>query len=52
MLAFQRGEISVGRGDFEGACLNGKHPAAITESEIALVQDGRQCFRNLTSAKT
>jgi len=48
MLPFERGEIVRGRVAIDGAPLNGRHPAAITRSGIALVQDGRQCFRNLT----
>ncbi|MGX9394104.1 ABC transporter ATP-binding protein (plasmid) [Nitrobacteraceae bacterium UC4446_H13] len=48
MLPFERGEICNGRAVFDGVVLNGKHPATITQSGIALVQDGRQCFRNLT----
>jgi branched-chain amino acid transport system ATP-binding protein len=48
MLPFERGEIVRGRVAIDGALLNGRHPAAITRSGIALVQDGRQCFRNLT----
>lgn len=48
MLPFEQGEISAGRAVFGGALLNGKHPATITRSGIALVQDGRQCFRDLT----
>jgi len=48
MLPFERGEIVRGRVAFDGAPLNGRHPAAITRGGIALVQDGRQCFRNLT----
>ncbi|OYX69450.1 MAG: ABC transporter ATP-binding protein [Rhizobiales bacterium 32-66-11] len=48
MLPFEQGEISAGRVEFGGVSLKGKHPAAITRAGIALVQDGRQCFRNLT----
>ncbi|PWE53365.1 ABC transporter ATP-binding protein [Metarhizobium album] len=48
MLPFEQGDISDGRVAFNGASLSGKPPAAITRSGIALVQDGRQCFRNLT----
>lgn len=48
ILPFEQGEISAGRVEFGGASLKGKHPAAITRAGIALVQDGRQCFRNLT----
>ncbi|MER8550735.1 ABC transporter ATP-binding protein [Mesorhizobium sp. M0976] len=48
MLPFEQGEICEGRVIFDGFLLNGKHPATITRTGIALVQDGRQCFRNLT----
>ncbi|WP_193369663.1 ABC transporter ATP-binding protein [Pelagibius marinus] len=48
MLPFEQGEIASGKAVFDGVLLNGKHPAAITRSGIALVQDGRQCFRNLS----
>ena len=48
MLPFEQGEISAGRVAFGGVSLKGKHPADITRAGIALVQDGRQCFRNLT----
>lgn len=48
MLPFERGDICAGHATFDGAQLNGRHPAHITRAGIALVQDGRQCFRNLT----
>lgn len=48
MLPFEQGDISAGRVEFGGVNLKGRHPAAITRAGIALVQDGRQCFRNLT----
>ena len=48
MLPFEHGEIVEGDVLFENVSLVGKHPAAITRLGIALVQDGRQCFRELT----
>jgi len=48
MLPFELGEIVRGEITFNGASLKGAHPATITRRGMALVQDGRQCFRNLT----
>ena len=48
MLPFELGEVTEGRIRFERAELLGAHPAAIARRGIALVQDGRQCFRNLS----
>ncbi len=48
MLPFELGEVTEGRIRFESAELLGAHPAAIARRGIALVQDGRQCFRNLS----
>ncbi len=48
MLPFELGEIVRGEVTFNGALLKGAHPATITRRGMALVQDGRQCFRNLT----
>lgn len=51
MLQFERGEVTSGDiffGDF--SCARA-HPAAITRRGIALVQDGRQCFRSMTVAE-
>jgi len=48
MLPFELGEIVRGDITFNGASLKGAHPATITRRGMALVQDGRQCFRNLT----
>ena len=48
MLPFERGEVTAGNvvfGDF--SCVRA-HPASITRRGIALVQDGRQCFRSMT----
>ena len=51
MLPFELGEIVKGNITLEGASLKGAHPADITRRGLALVQDGRQCFRNLTIAE-
>jgi branched-chain amino acid transport system ATP-binding protein len=48
MLPFELGEIVEGSIVFEGATLTGAHPATIARRGVALVQDGRQCFRTLT----
>ena len=48
MLPFERGEISAGDVLFEGRSLKRAHPATAARLGIALVQDGRQCFRELT----
>ncbi len=48
MLPFELGEVVAGRILFEGADLTGTHPARIARRGVALVQDGRQCFRGLT----
>lgn len=48
MLPFELGEVTQGSIRFEGAGLLGAHPATVARRGIALVQDGRQCFRNLT----
>ena len=48
MLPFEQGEVVAGTIAFEGAPLAGVHPATIARRGIALVQDGRQCFRSLT----
>ena len=47
MLPFEQGEVVGGMIRYEGGRLGG-HPATIARRGIALVQDGRQCFRNLT----
>ena len=51
MLPFERGEISAGDITFDRISLNRMHPAAITRCGVALVQDGRQCFRDMTVAE-
>ncbi|GLH79790.1 ABC transporter ATP-binding protein [Bradyrhizobium sp. SSBR45G] len=51
MLPFDRGDIVGGDILFEDSSLLGRHPAEISRRGIALVQDGRQCFRQLTVAE-
>ena len=48
VLPFEQGEVVEGKVVFEGARIDRIHPAAVTRKGIALVQDGRQCFRSLT----
>jgi branched-chain amino acid transport system ATP-binding protein len=48
MLPFERGEITQGEIVFGNRPLRTLHPAMISKLGIALVQDGRQCFRDLT----
>jgi branched-chain amino acid transport system ATP-binding protein len=48
MLPFEQGDVAEGSIWFEGASLDRTHPAIIARRGIAFVQDGRQCFRNLT----
>ena len=48
MLPFERGEVTSGDIVFNGVTCVRSHPAVITRLGIALVQDGRQCFRSLT----
>jgi branched-chain amino acid transport system ATP-binding protein len=48
MLPFERGEVVDGDICFEDVSLIKRHPAEISRQGIALVQDGRQCFRELT----
>jgi branched-chain amino acid transport system ATP-binding protein len=48
MLPFEQGEIASGDILFQGRSISGAHPAAIARAGIALVQEGRQCFRGLT----
>ena len=48
MLPFERGEITSGEIQFDGTSCTRMHPATITRRGVALVQDGRQCFRELT----
>jgi branched-chain amino acid transport system ATP-binding protein len=48
MLPFEQGEIERGDIAFGGASLLNAHPATISRRGVALVQDGRQCFRELT----
>jgi branched-chain amino acid transport system ATP-binding protein len=48
MLPFEQGELVSGDILFEGRSLAGAHPATIARRGIALVQEGRQCFRELS----
>jgi branched-chain amino acid transport system ATP-binding protein len=48
MLPFEHGDVADGSIWFEGSSLDAAHPAVIARRGIAFVQDGRQCFRNLT----
>jgi len=48
MLPFDRGEVVLGDIVFQNVSLLGCHPADVSRRGIALVQDGRQCFRELT----
>jgi branched-chain amino acid transport system ATP-binding protein len=48
MLPFEQGDVVAGDVLFENVSLARKHPADISRLGIALVQDGRQCFRELT----
>lgn len=51
MLPFERGEVTQGDVIFEGTSVRSRHPAEISKMGIALVQDGRQCFRQLSIAE-
>ncbi len=51
MLPFDRGDITAGDIVLDEVSLRGRHPAEISRQGIALVQDGRQCFRGLTVAE-
>jgi branched-chain amino acid transport system ATP-binding protein len=48
ILPFEQGELVEGELTFEGKSLAGVHPATIARRGIALVQEGRQCFRSLS----
>jgi branched-chain amino acid transport system ATP-binding protein len=48
MLPFEQGEVVEGRITLEGKRIDRLHPAVVARSGVALVQDGRQCFRNLS----
>jgi branched-chain amino acid transport system ATP-binding protein len=48
MLPFEQGDVVAGDVLFENVSHAKKHPADISRLGIALVQDGRQCFRELT----
>ncbi|MBI5068269.1 MAG: ABC transporter ATP-binding protein [Deltaproteobacteria bacterium] len=51
MLPFEQGEVAAGSISFDGRSLLGMHPASIARLGIALVQEGRQCFRGLSIAE-
>ena len=51
MLPFERGEVTAGDILFDGSSVRGCHPAVVSRRGIALVQDGRQCFRELSIAE-
>lgn len=51
MLPFERGEVTSGAISLGGFSCTRAHPAVITRHGIALVQDGRQCFRGMTVAE-
>ena len=51
MLPFEQGEVVEGTISFGQVRIERAHPAVITRAGLALVQDGRQCFRNLTIAE-
>lgn len=48
MLPFEQGDMVAGDIVFQGRSLAGTHPATIAKRGIALVQEGRQCFRSLS----
>ena len=51
MLPFERGEVTSGEISLGGFSCARAHPAVITRRGVALVQDGRQCFRSMTVAE-
>lgn len=51
MLPFERGDVTSGEIVFDGFSCARAHPATITRRGVALVQDGRQCFRGMTVAE-
>ena len=48
MLPFEQGEIAAGDILLDERSLVGAHPAVIARRGVALVQEGRQCFRGLS----
>jgi branched-chain amino acid transport system ATP-binding protein len=48
ILPFEQGEVAAGDIRLDGRSLVGAHPAAIARLGVALVQEGRQCFRGLS----
>ncbi len=51
LLPFEQGEVVAGDIRLAGTSLLRRHPAWISKRGIALVQEGRQCFRGLTIAE-
>lgn len=51
MLQFERGEVTSGEIVLDSFSCARAHPAAITQRGVAMVQDGRQCFRGMTIAE-
>lgn len=51
ILPFEQGEVIQGEIRLEGRSLIGAHPASIARRGVALVQEGRQCFRGLSIAE-
>ena len=51
MLPFERGEVTSGSIEISGFSSVRAHPAVITRRGVALVQDGRQCFRGMSVAE-
>lgn len=48
ILPFEQGEVARGDIFLDGRSLLGAHPATVTRLGVALVQEGRQCFRGLS----
>jgi branched-chain amino acid transport system ATP-binding protein len=48
MLPFERGEVVSGEIRYLDTSISNAHPTVAARGGIALVQDGRQCFRDLT----
>ena len=51
MLPFERGEVTSGEILLDRFSCTRAHPAVIARRGVALVQDGRQCFRSMTVAE-
>ncbi len=48
LLPFEQGEVVAGEIQLDGRWLVGANPARIARLGVALVQEGRQCFRELS----